>query len=325
MNNKNIFHIIKKLENDDFNYDDLKILIDISFSIALSHIRYQKKRGNKFPMIGVEKIEDIAIDAVAPLFIESVSTGQITLVMSLQNWNKKIEKESDAQFFLYKIVWSRVEQTLTELIKQNDPFFNKIHKTLTTCIINYNLKKTNYLGRVYVTFENIELEGKIIPEEEFNALPYSLFLEKQYALFENILNYIEEETDYIPAIPFNLLIKKIKLLNHNNFSVDTKTNYLNEFLISEVIKKSLGELKIKINHSYVATNKITELEAAAIYKSIETMSHDMRNGGINNSLYSYLSDFIEDLSQEKFYTDYHGIMNYLYKFFTKRILENLEN
>ena len=194
MNKKQILPIIKKVEKDDFSYDDLKILIDISYSIALNHIRYQLKRGYKFPMVGVEKIEDIAIDSVAPLFIESVSTGQITLAMSLQNWSKKIEKASDAEFFLYKIVWSRVEQTLTELIKQNDPFFNKIHKTLTTCIISSDLKKVNYMGKIFVTYDKNDLDGKIIPDEEFNALPYSLFLEKQYSLFTKILNYIEDET-----------------------------------------------------------------------------------------------------------------------------------
>ena len=113
-------------------------------------------------------------------------------------------------------------------------------------------------------------------------------------------------------------------MNHNNFSVDPGSNYLNEFLVNEVVTKSLGDLKIKIDNSYVSQNKLTNKEANAIYKALETISHDLKNGGANNSLYNYLSDYIEDLSQEKFYQEYHGIMNYLYKFFTKRILENLE-
>ena len=49
----------------------------------------------------------------------------------------------------------------------------------------------------------------------------------------------------------------------------------------------------------------------------------MKNGGMSEGLFGYLKTEMKELSNEEFYKNYHGIMNYLLKDFKKDVTEKL--
>ena len=160
-------------------------------------------------------VDDIARDAIIPLFVKN-NSDQLGICRSLETWNDKLNSQSDADYFLSRIIWRRVDQTVTKLYKQRDPIFDKILKTLNVSIKNQGLSKVRYFGTVYIMQnKGSEVIGEVVTEESFNAIKEKYFGMKHKEMFHNLFEYLLINTNFAPAIPLNLLVKRIKLYHAN--------------------------------------------------------------------------------------------------------------
>ena len=317
--------IFDKVRTSELSREEINYLIEKSYRISITFIKSKFK--NKIIFINDDEntIEDIAMNSIVSLFTKNAN-GQIGIARSLDKWEDNLITESDCMFFLSRIIWRRVDQTVINILKERDPIFEKILKTLNVCINNTELKKTRYFGTVVILENrNAEVSKQVIDEADFNLLPDSLFSYKQAELFRNIFEYIKNQTDYYPAIPLNLLIKRIKAYYYTN-----KMEYLNisensyhELSLKEIVDNNLVILKEKLEFYYVSKNKLCSEEAENIYAAFNIISKDMLNGGMHDSLYYYLKDFDKSLTRETFYSKYHHIMNYLLTLFKNNIAENI--
>lgn len=318
-----------KLSSGEINTREFNQLIEVavktSKGILLSKFRHKIFKGVNTN----NELEDIAIDAVVPLFVKNGSGDEISLMKSLRNWKNPVKTESDAQYFFFKIIYSRVEQTVTLILKERDPIFSKIFTTLNTCISNNDFKKLNFLTTVYIVDSRVEsLCTPLIQEEEFMHLDSKLFNAKQFKLINGLLEYIEQEKHYFPAVPFNLLVKRIKQLNYNYFSkseVYTPKHFSQIPFIDQVVDHELEHLKKTLEVKYYSLNKLSVSEYCAMVHAFEDIAVDMKNGGISGGLFSYFSNHYKNISNTDFYSNYHGIMNYLYSNFKNKILEKLDS
>ncbi len=318
---------LEKLNSGEINSQELNELIKHSIktskAILISGYRHKIAKHDSFNC----QMEDLAVDAIVPLFITN-GNGEISLIRSLRNWRSKLKSESDAGFFLFKVVANRIEQTLTLFLKEQDPVFSKIITTLNTCISNYDFKKINHITTVYVVRANCEEIGfPLIDEKEFMKLDVELFQSKQFALINGLLDHFEKNKEYFPAIPLNLLVKRIKNLNYNYFARENSSvsNHFTELpFVNSVVDSGLKKIKITLGKKYFETGKLCQTEYQAMVKAFEEMAVDMKNGGICGGLYCYFSNHFSDISHDEFYNNYHGIMNYLYNLLKKDILDNLE-
>lgn len=273
------------------------------------------------------QIDDLAVDAIVPLFTKN-GNGEISLNRSLRNWRTKLKNESDASYFLFKVVAGRVEQTVTLLLKELDPVFSKIITTLNTCISNNEFKKMHHITTVYVVRSDIqEIGSPLIDENEFIELDSELFKSKQCSLINGILNYLENKTEYFPAIPLNVLVKRIKNLHYNYFAGENSNvsiHFTEIPFINSVVDSSLTKIKNTLDQKYYETGKLSRVEYKAMANAFDEMAVDMKNGGISGGLYCYFNNHFKNISHENFYNNYHGVMNYLYILFKKDILEKLE-
>ncbi|MCW8850768.1 MAG: hypothetical protein OQJ81_12375 [Melioribacteraceae bacterium] len=269
--------------------------------------------------------DDIAMAAIIPLFVKN-KNGEIAIKSSISNWKDELETESDYEYFLSKIIWRRVDQAVTGILKERDPFFEKILKTLNVCINTTELKKIRYFGTVLVLENQFSSVTKpVITETEFSLIPEKLFTLKQSELFFNIFHYIKENTHYAPAIPLNLLVKRIRnsFLSEIKFLSCSGFNAPDEMSINEIVNNGLIEVKEKLDIYYVSKNKIRKDDADFIYAAFKNISKDMMNGGIQDSLFNYLKDFNKTLTKDTFYIKYHHIMNYLLTNFKNNIKKNV--
>jgi hypothetical protein len=89
----------------------------------LKTITKKYSAGNHIFINNETTIENIAADAIAPLFSCNGTDNIIGIKKSLEQWEKPIENEAGADFFIHKVVWSRIAQHITKLLKETDPVF----------------------------------------------------------------------------------------------------------------------------------------------------------------------------------------------------------
>jgi hypothetical protein len=309
----NIVEIFKKLTYTDLNREEINFLIDKSYRISISFLKTKFKTNLHFLRDDNHTLEDIAMDSIVPLFVNN-SSGKLGLARALQKWDDNLDTEDSAEYFLSRIVWRRVDQTVTSILRERDPIFAKILKTLNISILNNRFKKYRYFGTVLVLQnKDAKIFGEIIDEKNFSNIPEKIFVLKQAALFNKLFEHIVDQTNYYPAIPLNLMVKRIKTYytSNNDITSHYVENSEEKISIREIIDSGMLDLREKIDVYYISHNKLNSDDGDFIYAAFKNISKDMMNGGIKDSLYSYLKDYKKDLTRQIFYTEYHHIMNYL--------------
>lgn len=267
--------------------------------------------------------KDLVFEAVAPLFTKN-RKGKLNIQQSLENWKSPVADQKDFEFFLNKIVWKRVEQKIMNLIKDSDPFFGKILKTVSVAISQNNYQKTSYFGVVYIIKSSSKrISGPVITPEEFVKIPPEYFLSKQKKLLDGLTSYLTEETDYFPAIPLNELIKKVKELYLND-----PVNYINyddsgKIEIQDLVTQAKENVISKIHTTYLNKSKLSGQDVGRITNIFNNISLDLIDGGVNSNMISYFEDSFPDVPKELYYEKYQKILNYLYKNFKEEIKSKL--
>jgi len=321
MEENRILNIILSLKLNSLTTSELNFLIKHCYQVSYSILKVKFASKIKFEKDSTLTLEDIAMDAIVPLFVNN-KNGVLGIKRSLENWNDSISNNVDAEYFLSKIIWKRAEQTVTKIIKERDPIFEKIHKTLSVCISSNNLKKVRYLGTVYVVESGTEkITGSIIHEEDIDLIPLRIFEYKQLELFNKLFEYIKQETNYFPAIPLNDIVKKIKFNYFQKYNNEFTSNHFidNSFITNDIVDQGLKTLSEKLENFYVKKNIVSEEDAEKIMASFNDISLDIKHGGMHSSLFSYLKYRKKTLSKEDFYKNYHHIMNYLFNQFKLRV------
>jgi len=324
-----VFEQIEKLKKGNCGQQELNILLDQALQTALIFARKKYEgKWDKFTHLQVS-IEDLCVDAVTPLFIESNEGEGIGLKKSLAEWETPILKESHAHFFLFKVVTHRIEQEITKKLKEADPFFGKIIASVNYYLEESSYKKLTYFGEVYIVKNEINaITGNLIPTDVFESLPDSLFFDRFDTVLNSLFDFFNKEAKYFPAIPMNLLFKRLKKAFLNSVPGWTGSSegldLATELDTDQLLERSLKDLFAKIDSKYFSKGKINLSETEAIKKAFNAIALDIKNGGINSELYDYMNDQMIDLSKEDFYKKYHSTMDYLLRLFKKDILNKLE-
>ncbi|MDO8550671.1 MAG: hypothetical protein Q7S39_11055, partial [Ignavibacteria bacterium] len=265
--------------------------------------------------------EDLAIDAIATLFTKD----DLPIKKAFDNWQPPIKTEEEFLFFLNKVVANRVEQHITQLLKESDPLFPTILNSVNYLIKKNGNAKTKYLGSIYIIESGAnKISGKIINRESFDLIPAEQFSESKI-LLQNLFFYIKTETDFFPAIPLNVLVYRFKELKTSGYIFNDKVESpVRTYEINEFVKKGLAAVEGKLRGTYVANSKLTKNDAQKFFKALKDISEDLKDGGVNSGLYEYLKPYYEDLSVEDYKEKYHNILEYLFKVMRNTIAEELK-
>ncbi|MBK8946910.1 MAG: hypothetical protein IPM32_16800 [Ignavibacteriae bacterium] len=325
MKENNLLHLTHKIKNETITQTEINFLIEHTFKIAISFLKNNYKAKINHNLYYQDTIEDLAIDSIVPLFIKN-NTGILGIKRSLENWTTPIISEEDAAFFFSKIIWKRTDQALTNLIKEKDPFFEKIIKNLNLCVAKNNLKKLRYFGTVYIVRDDlIELDSNLIKYDSFRLIPNEIFGFKQIVLFDKLFEYLRTKTEFTLAIPLNLLVRRIKefYLENSRYNENEIVNEYDEFIYEDILKNGLNSIQEKIDIFYIPNERLSKDEAELMMASFHDIAKDMLNGEMSGSLFDYLKFRNNNLTSEQFYKNYHTIMNNLLKNLKKTLTESL--
>jgi len=308
----------------EFNEGNLNPGIERSFKIAAQYLRSIHQRVCKLLNYNESTIEDLAIDSVAPLFLKN-GGFELPVIRAFNNWQPPIKTDEEFTFFLNKVVANRVEQHITQLLKEADPLFATLLNSVSYLIRKNGHAKTKYLGKVYIIETGTKkITGKVIDQDSFNLIPASHFSEDK-SLLKNLFFYLKTETEFYPAIPLNAFVYRFKELKSSGYAFSEMTESPERtYELNEFVRKGLIAVEGKLRATYVAYNKLSKKEAQKFFKALKDISEDLLNGGVKPGLYEYLKPHFDDLTIEVYKKKYHYILEYLFKIMRSTIADELK-
>lgn len=295
-------------------------LVEKCYKIAFHYMSINIRKIFKKIANEGDTIEELSIEAITPLFLIT-ENEQLQICNTYCKWKNNISSEQDALYFLNKIISKRVNQHITHILKKSDPFFAKIYDSLNYFIKKDGLKKQNYFGTIYIVDKKIS--GKVINNQAFEELPATLFVSRDN-LVHNIMNFMEDETEYFPAIPMNALVKRIKHLSfEGNARTESIPGHLLKYELKEMVDAGLKDAFNKLEYSYSRNNKLNSNEIRSFEMTLNDMAMDLKDGGLKPGLYEYLKLNMPELNSEQFHQKYQNILEYLLKVLKKKVAAEL--
>jgi hypothetical protein len=299
-------------------------VIEKSYRITLKYLQFHRLKISKLILKEDLTLQELAIDCIAGLFVNENNSEIISLKQTFNNWEPVVTTEDDCIYFLNKVVASRVEQHISKLLKEDDPFFAKLLHSINYLVRTGGFYKIHFLGKTFITETDLEnFEKCFISSDEFEKLPTLLFQNKK-SLLEDLFSYLKNETEFNPAIPLNDLINRLKHINFSDFLVNEfVSNEYKKIEVNEIIVEGLDSAIEKLISSYVEKGKLDRDEKIAFELALKEMANDLSDGGINPGLYHYLSPHFAGLSETDYKLKYHNILEYLLKVMKNNIARKL--
>jgi len=319
------YQFLGKLCDGEYHQSELNYFIERLFKIAKIYINKRYSSIKRIVEVNRSTLEDIAVDAIVPLFYRTGDSNAFSIVIELRKWSPPIDSEEESLFFIDKVIAKRVEQQISCILRESDPFFSRILDSVNYLVRSRGYIKINYLGTYFITeSDNRHINWKVIDSEEFRKLPSSIFCEKE-KLLHSIIDYLKTETDFFPAIPLNELVIKLKHLNGSCHIASSGSNQLmGKIEVDEVVKKGLNHTERKLKETYLSKGKINKIEYDGFIIALKAIAEDLKDGGISPGLHKYLSPYLNDFSNESYQTKYRNILEYIFKHLKENIAEELK-
>ncbi len=325
---KQLCDILSSLSKNSITDLEIHELINAASRIALNLLNKGSGFSHSNFSSSETSLSDLATDSITPLFIRNKS-GELPIRKALLNWDKQIIDEASANYFLYKIISSRIEQETAKKLKEADPFFGKILRSFNHLVDTGRINKVSWFGISYLTpADCIEITQKPITLEELENFPSEYFQGTNEKIISRLFTYLSNETEYFPAIPLNALIRKIKHVNAS-FLNQEQSEVSNEFFedrldIQLIVNNSLTSINQRIDDFYSKKGKFNSTETEIVKKVVREFSIDIQDGGISRGLFDYLIPHLPELTKEHFYAQYHQPLDYLLRLLKKEIAVRLE-
>lgn len=316
--------IIQAICDDWICREEINQLVELCQKIAFTYLKYRYKNINKALLAEDVSLTEMSIDTIAPLFERDNKGVFVKLKNSIHNWHPQIETEEGALFYLNTLVSKTAENYVAQLLRTSDPFFSKILDSLNYKIEKENYCKKHFLGVTYIVQNDKDDQSLTLPDSDcINSMPAELFSSKKYML-EKMFTYLKTFTNLSPAIPINALVMRIKKLNAAEFICDDIVEMKDEIEVDRIVNNALNNTFEKMQISYVSQNKLNEFEASGIKKALQSISIDMKDGGVSTGLHKYFFEQFSEISQTDYREKYQNIFEYLFKIFKKEIVEQIK-
>lgn len=322
-NSFSILEILKAVCDDNIPRLQINQLVEVCQKIAHTYLKYRYKNISKALLAEDVTLTEMAIESIAHLFERDSQGAFIRLKALIHNWQPQIETEESAMYFLNSLVSKSSENYVAQLLRTSDPFFSKILDSLNYKIEKEKYCKMHFLGVTYIVQDDRELPA-LFPDAEFiNSLPAELFSSKQ--LLEKIFSYIKSQTNQKSAIPINPLVMRIKKLNAAELINDGTVEIEDNSEVDRIVNQALQNTFEKLRVSYFKQHKLNEFEVNGIEKALQSISTDLKDGGVCPGLNKYFLEQFSEISLSDYQKKYQNIFEYLFKILKQDIADSIKN
>ncbi|RJP61801.1 MAG: hypothetical protein C4539_19325 [Ignavibacteriales bacterium] len=316
----NVLKTLQQIFAGEISRSELNKFIEFSCRIAHHYVLAEKNKLVYRLKDDFVDTFDIAVRAISPIFLVN-SLGEFSsLKKSFYNWTPKIESENDASFFLNKIIQKKTKQLLGDIYKESNPFFNKTLDSVYYYISLYKLQKMTHRGQTYIVKKGFnKTNGKMIPDEEFQSIPFSYFTEDK-KMFVEIYKLLGKK-NYQPAIPIYQLTWRLVEIKSEYFKQPTDENasFISKQVVDEILDLGLQNTIRKLEESYLKKEKISGKEFRIYSLALKDISDDLKFSGTKRMLFEYLKPYYKNLTVSKFNEKYRNTFEYLDKLYRKEM------
>ncbi|MCL5031123.1 MAG: hypothetical protein M1480_19125 [Bacteroidetes bacterium] len=328
MNGVKLLTFLNKINTGKINRSEMREFIEICCKIGVICLNKKYHKHKTFFSINGISFIDVAVDSISPLFVVNETFNSTEINKSLATWGKKISSEREASFFVYSVVWKRVDQTVNQILAELDPLFGKILTNIIYHVKQNGCKRIYYFGQAYlVETGNAKITGTLIDEHEFNDIPVELIKNTYDKIIKDLIDYIKKRTNHFPAIPLMNLATRIKNLYANQTVLLDFIEENHEFsiYINQILKESLERMDSFIDINYVAKGKLSDSEGEIFKIALKEIAIDLTDGGISHSIKDYIIPHFADFNNHEVKDKYHNILDYLYRLLKKDFKNAIEH
>lgn len=319
------FEFFHRLQKGNVESGEINTFIEKCCQIGTAYVNTLHNQSlGKFRHLNLSA-EDIVIDAIVPLILPKKGEQFYAFLNGYNKWKPPVSDEGEAFYFVTCTITSRIDQHITDLLKEADPFFKKIHKMLMYQAKLNNLTRAQYFGVTYlVRKKQRNIEGGILTEEELDKIPIESFLKKEMYL-DNLLSYVSEELSLFPALPVNALVDRLKRIYLQiDIDLKQKEQISGKLAVDDYLETGRKAADDKIRNLYIKKKKISVKEAESFRVALEAVLLDMRNGGIAGGLYEYFEPYSKNVSKSEYEKKYHNKFEYLIKVMKSAIAQKID-
>jgi len=311
--------ILQAICEDSTSHLQINYMVEVCQKIAYTYLKYRYKNISKALLAEDVSLTEMSIESIAHLFECDSSGAFIKLKALIHKWQPQIETEENALCFLNSLVSKSSENYVAQLLRTSDPFFSKILDSVSYKIDKENYCKKHFLGVTYIVQNDMEQQPTSLPDADFiNSLPVELFSSNR--MLEKIFSYIKTQTNQTPAIPINALVMRIKKINAAEFINDGIVEAEDKLEVDRIVNKALQNTIEKMHVSYLTHHKLNEFEANGIEKALQSISIDLKDGGMNPGLNKYFFEQFSEITLSDYQKKYQNIFEYLFKIFKSEIV-----
>ncbi|MGE5401759.1 MAG: hypothetical protein ACM3S2_15265 [Ignavibacteriales bacterium] len=328
---QSIFRTLQLLENNKLSANELNCLAKYCCDIAYVIVMKKKWKMSALFCDGEFSFRDFAIRAVTPLFTADESS-EYAIKVAYKNWDSPISSQTEAIEFLNKLIESRIEQYFYSYLRNSDPLFSRLLNFVLRLGKKSGLDKITRNGSILLVRPGTpRTNQRSVDEDNFCSLPSYLFSDRNTMLLD-IISYLEAETDFFPAVPVNMLVRRLKSLKENEYFISSMNVISNSGFeiddminINDMVSFAVKKSTAKLEKSYLRKNKLDVQETGLLKAVIKDMATDIKDGGTCRGLHKYLDNYINNMNRETYESKYQNILEYLLKTIKLTIAESMVN
>jgi hypothetical protein len=232
-----LLNILHSIKNKEVTRSEINHLIELAQSYTFTYLKYRYKNLHKVFLAEDVTLDELAIEAIAPLFERNENGVFVKLKNAYENWQPPIETEEKALFFLNRMAAKSVEKYVSELLRDSDPFFSKILDSVNYQISRQGYSKKQILGTTYIVEVSSDIMIGCLPNIQLvNELPSDLFQEMN-SVIPKLFDYIKSNSEYAAAILLNALVLRIKKIKTVNFNLSDRVEFASGVTIDSLLMK----------------------------------------------------------------------------------------
>jgi hypothetical protein len=320
------------LLNHEGSREHLDGVVAVCHALALTHVRTKASAWKMMDFHGLSP-SDLAYDCIADLFRQDEQGFLPELARYFAPLDLDNADSAEALVHLRRLVFARVNITLSQLIAETDSFFARTMRNCRNAVAaSDKFTEIERFGDLLLVPTGCDPLWHMPPpsDEALGRLIGNNVAasDSMPAFMARIHNDMCAQNAHCRVIPLLLFIAQIKALSEHRHRIaqsDIAPEQIDESAVRDLVANARAATARKFQSAYVANGKVSAEEFSSYLNAIEAalMQKIFSGDGEDPSLFASLQKEIAGLSEQQYRSVHRSRVEYMARFMHGRIAEHM--
>lgn len=317
---------------------EISALVHVAHKMAVAYLGVKRRQGTLDPGAFGLTLEDLAFDCVGELFGRNERGEFFKLEQFFQDPGWEETDETELTIRLRRLVFSKVNESLSRRYRENDPNLARTIRTLKDAVRGFDgAAVVLYGSRRWIVITTLDRGRDALP------LVPSELLESHFAhklgkgvgmpdVMQLLASYLADNPRYRRGYPITGLAQVVQaaMVRLGVLNLVAQTEAQEPFLVSErdverVVSAAVVEVQGRMQRVYVGKGKVDAESFTAYMLSTREILRAEFGGqeGDPMTYFEFLRFFIRSLSEDAYYSVHRNRLEYLVKLGRSAVVERL--